>query len=162
MAGAAVKLDVAEVLALDRTLSAALRNLLQATGDQLLTDVGVELEGQIKDRFAERRAPDGRRWQPLSPVTKRLRRGGGGHILERSGELRESITHVLDGDELQVGSNKVYAAVHQYGHVFEQPTAFGTPEIPARPYLGLSKRDRGELVMLIEDFVREHSGGVVA
>ena len=161
MAGAAIELDLTELRALNQALSAGLRGLLQADRGQLLTDLGVELEGQTKERFDERRAPDGSRWQPWAPATKRLRRGGGG-LLVRSGELRESITHVVAGDELQVGSNKVYAAVHQYGHTFDKPTAFGTPTIPARPYLGISERDRGELGMLIEDFLKEHGGGVVA
>lgn len=161
MAGAAIELDVSEVQELTRTLIPALQGLLGAPRDQLLTDIGVEIEGQTKDRFDERRAPDGSRWEPLSPVTKRLRRGGPGHILVRSGELQESITHVVEGGKLQVGSGKVYAGVHQYGHTFDD-SAFGAVTIPARPYLGLSDRDRGELGMLVEDFVREHGGGVVA
>lgn len=162
MAGAVIELDVSELQALNRTLIAGLAGLLQAAQEQLLTDVGVELEGQTKDRFGERQGPDGSAWKPWSPVTKRLRRGSGGGLLERGGELRESITHVVAGDELRVGSNKVYAAVHQFGHTFEQPTAFGTPTIPARPYLGISERDRGELGMLIEDFLKEYGGGVAA
>ena len=164
MAGAAIELDVSEVQELTRTLIPALQDLLGADRDQLLTDIGVEIEGQTKDRFDEQTAPDGSRWEPWSPVTKRLRAGSGGHILVRSGELQESITHVVEGGKLQVGSGKVYAAVHQYGHTFDD-SAFGAVTIPARPYLDpdlSNSDDRAALGMLVEDFVREHGGGVVA
>ena len=161
MAGAAIGLDVSEVQALVPQVVAGLQGLLGADRDQLLTDIGVEIEGQTKARFDEQTAPSGTAWEPWSPVTRRLRAGSGGHILVRSGELQESITHVIEGGELRVGSNKVYAAVHQYGHTFTKPTAFGLVTIPKRPYLGLSDSDRDELGMLVEDFIRRHGGGVI-
>ena len=68
---------------------------------------------------------------------------------------------MIEGGELRVGSNKVYAAVHQYGHTFTKATAFGLPTIPKRPYLGLSDSDRDDLGMLVEDFIRRHGGGVI-
>ena len=53
----------------------------------------------------------------------------------------------VDGDQVTVGSVKEYAATHQYGDEERN--------IPARPYLGLSERDVGELGELVEEFVAE-------
>lgn len=160
MAGAAIELNISEVQALVPQVLAGLQGLLDADRDQLLTDLGVEIEGQTKDRFDEQTAPDGTAWEPWSPTTARLRAGSGGHILVRSGELQESVTHAVEGGELRVGSAKVYAAVHQYGHTFDD-SAFGAVTIPERPYLGLSDSDRDELAMLVEDFIRRNGGGVI-
>ncbi len=48
-----------------------------------------------------------------SPLTKRLK--GSSKPLLDTGALRASITYVLNNKELKVGSNLLYAPVHQFG-----------------------------------------------
>lgn len=150
MAGAAIELDVSEVLNLSARLRAGMRELAEADQAQLQDEIGWEVESQTKERFDEQRDPDGAAWQPWSESYRERRAGDGGSILRRRGDLSESITHETEGAETEAGSAMVYAAVHQYGD-----DELG---IPARPYLGISDRDSGELGMLVEDFLRAHGG----
>jgi phage gpG-like protein len=50
----------------------------------------------------------------------------------------------VDGRRLRVGTNKVYAATHQ----------FGRGAIPARPFLGLSEEDVRDAVETLADHMR--------
>ena len=153
MAGAAIELDVSEVVAMNHAIAASLKQLETADQSQLLADLGVEVEGQTQERFDEQQDPDGRPWQPWSESHAGRRAGDGGSILRRRGDLQSDISHQVEGDEIETGSRKVYAAPHQWGW----------PEagIPQRRYLGFVARDTDELGTLVVDFVREH-GGLVA
>ena len=61
----------------------------------------------------------------------------------------------LDADELRVGSNLVYAAIHQFGGTPDMHP--GPAAIPARAYLGLSDAD----VVEIEDELEHWIAGVL-
>lgn len=161
MAGAALTLETGDLERMVAAFSAHLRELPRRARRELLDAIGVEVEGQTKERFDTRRAPDGSRWQPLSRATKAVRRreGSRGHILVWSGDLRGDVTHQVNGDRVQVGAAKKYAAVHQYGHTFEDAWGRGfAVTVPARPYLGLSDRDEDEIGMTVEDFAAEYLG----
>lgn len=161
MAGAAIRLDVSELQAQLRELAADLRQLAAAETEQLLRDVGVSLESETKARFEEKRSPDGDPWAPWSAdyARDRPRRGA---ILVLDGDLRDSITHQTDGDELAVGSRDVRAATHQYG---DRRLAWGRVMAtwPARPYLDTRWEDpvsMEELALTVEAFMRRHGGAV--
>ncbi len=153
MAGAAIELDLSEVIAMNRAIAASLKQLGAADQSQLLTDLGVEIEGQTQERFAAQQDPDGKPWQPWSESYAARRAGDGGSLLRRRGDLQSDLSHQVEGEEIETGSRKVYAAPHQWG----------LPEagIPQRRYLGFAPRDTDELGTLVADFVREH-GGLVA
>jgi phage virion morphogenesis protein len=137
-----------------RRAIAAWRRLGQRP-EPLLRAIGVKLVSNTQDRFDAAQAPDGAPWAGLSPAYAPLKRGPG--ILRESGMrggLQGSITMDVRGDELAVGSNKIYAAVHQFGAtitaknapalVFRVAGGFArvrSVRIPARPYLGLSRAD---------------------
>lgn len=110
--------------------------------DRLLDVLGSEQESQSRRRIHEEKtAPDGTPWAEWSEdyAARRPKRGG---LLELDGGLVESIAYAIDGDALQVGSDLVYALVHQEG--------WEERNIPARPYLGVSDEnldDLGELVI---------------
>ena len=55
----------------------------------------------------------------------------------------------MRGDEVEVGTNVEYAAIHQFGG-----DEVGI-NIPARPYLGLSPDNEADLLSVVEDFIEE-------
>ena len=148
MAGATFELDARQLLALNEKIAGMAERLSDAgRRAELLDALGEEIENQTKERFASKRAPDGEVWQPWSEkyAARIGRRYPGASLLVRRRQLEQSITHVVEGEELVVGSNMEYAAAHQYGW----------EDIPERPYLGLTDEHVGELGMLVEDFLEE-------
>lgn len=103
---------------------------------------GGLMESQTKGRFDLGVAPDGTPWAPWSEGYA-ASRAPGQSLLVGTGALRDSIAWSIDGDALSIGSNLVYAAIHQLGG--EAGMAPGPAAIPARPYLGLSERDGLEI-----------------
>ena len=78
--------------------------------------------------------------------TKTARRKTGhypGQILQVSGQLAMSITTYYDNESAVIGSNKVYAAIHQLGG---QAGRNKSVEIPARPYLKLNDDNFEEIL----------------
>lgn len=159
MAGAALELNLGELQSMNERIVTELKRLAAADEGQLLTDLGVTLEGQAKERFEAQRGPDGKAWKKWSERYRPRRAGDGGSILRRPGQdLFESITHLVSGDKVRVGSAKVYAAVHQFGHTFTHV------EIPARPYLDTAWEDEQAIVELgqtLEEWVLEQGGEVL-
>lgn len=88
-----------------------------------LEDVGQHLVHTTWQRFAEARAPDGAAWQGLSPLTRALKRID--KILIESSRLRDSINWRVQGGAVLVGSNAVYAAIHQNGGTIKPKTPGG-------------------------------------
>ena len=142
------------------------------------------VSGIMRDAVEENFAQQGRpKWKDLAPSTKLgyqvggkdwkgLRKGGsvnikpwGGVILQRSGQLAASIQTTYGNTTAVVGTNKVYAAIHQFGgktkpHVIKakngRALSFGGivvrsvnhpgSNIPARPFLTLTPRDLRDVV----------------
>lgn len=127
------------------------RRALQRLGsldiDRLLQTLGSELESQTRRRISEEKTdPEGRPWAPWS---ENYESKPGGKMLERDGNLLDSLAFEVDDDAVTVGSNMVYAATHQYGR----------SGIPARPYLGVSVENVDDLNELVINFIREEFGG---
>lgn len=80
--------------------------------------LGAEYQLLVQEGFEHERSPSGEPWQPLAPATVR-RRKSAHPILRRKGRLAR--THLkATADCAVVGSNLVYAAIHQYGGVIER------------------------------------------
>ena len=63
------------------------------------------------------------------------------------GDLLDSIQFITRGAEVEVGTNLIYGAIHQFGG------AEVGMKIPARPYLGLSPDNEANLLGVVEDFI---------
>lgn len=88
----------------------------------LLAAIGNELVTSVSHRFETGTAPDGSRW----PESLRARLTGG-QTLIKSGRLRDSIAETgpqLTARSVEVGTNVVYAAIHQFGGIIP-PTSSG-------------------------------------
>lgn len=152
----------------DTRFELALGNLAQAVEDRgsLLALLGTYLESATIERFDREQAPDGSKW------TASIRaREEGGKTLTDSSVLRSSITHNVRGDAVEIGTNLIYAGVHQFGATIRPKNAdylafflpgglvFATEvTIPARPFLGVGREDETELLALTEDFITAEAG----
>jgi phage gpG-like protein len=159
-----------------------MRPVLEASGQLIETNVSL--------RFDTSRGPGGIPWPPTwqqrheSVPTKKSKQVGpqrpSSKILIQSGSLRESITHAVGKDQVEigVGANSPgdvdkYAAVQQFGATIYPRTSnvlvftgadgglvFATHvTIPARPFIGFDDQDVADLEDLWTDVVREAFDG---
>lgn len=162
MAGARITVELD-----DRAALAALQRLQRmALGDvALMRVIGTALVEETLARFRSGTDPEGRAWTPLNPAYAAIKRGPG--ILRESRMLMRSITYVAGAAHVAVGSNRVYAAVHQFGGTIRPKAAKAlvfrmgsnivrarSVAIPARPYLGFGERDHVAVVEALEGMVQ--------
>nr|ELR5228508.1 phage virion morphogenesis protein [Providencia rettgeri] len=121
--------------------------------------IAAVLASESEDAFDSETDPNtGKKWTPLSPryQEKLDDSGRNGLMLQRSqGGLAMSLTTTYDATRAAIGSNKVYAALHQWGG---QPTMPAAPAaVPARPYMGLSPQGVADIVDIIRQKHEEAS-----
>ena len=125
----------------------------------LMNSIGGIIEDGTRHRFETQTGPDGQKWQD----THR-----GGNILVNEGHLRDSITSHAGSDEVEVGSNLIYAGVHQHGATIKPKSAgklafkIGSHlifadqvTIPARPFLGIDAHDEANILAEAEAYLTE-------
>lgn len=109
--------------------------------------IGAELESQTRRRITEEKAsPDGVPWPDWSEDYAATRHGGHS-LLQGDDDLLDSVQSLVSDDQVETGSNLIYAAIHNYGG-----EEVGMP-IPQREYLGLSDENTDDLQATVDDFV---------
>ena len=108
-------------------------------------EIGEAMILSTEDRFRAERDPDGNRWQALSPRYRRRKKGH--KILTERSRLRNSIIYRAMTDQVEWGTNVIYAAIHQLGGTIKHATH--STDMPARPYLGLSGNDRETIISIL-------------
>lgn len=113
--------------------------------------IAAVLASESEDAFATETDPNtGKKWSPLSPryQEKLTESGRDGLMLQRSqGGLAMSLMPYYDATSAAIGTNKAYAALHQWGGL---PTMAAAPAVvPARPYMGLSPQGIADIVDII-------------
>ena len=96
------------------SLSAGLERF-EAEKPRVYREIGQSLLVSIRQGFEAERSPEGEAWEALKPATVRRRKGDAHPILQRKGNLKKTITFNVTPDSVIVGTNLVYAAVHQFG-----------------------------------------------
>lgn len=112
-----------------------------------MNDIAAVLESATEGAFeAEADPVTGQAWQSLSDAyLKANPKRQGGKILQVSaGGLAASVTADSGDFWAEIGSNKIYAAIHYFGGTDDMPA--GPAGIPARRYIGVSHE--GEQSML--------------
>lgn len=143
MTGVALRVDLRGI----EQVQARIDELAAVDRAQLLDDAGALVESQTRRRIAdEKTGPDGQAWPAWSPGYAKTRHGGHSLLRAESG-LLDSVQHLVTGDEVEIGSNLVYAATHQFGDPKRK--------IPARPYLGLSTDNAREVEQLLLNRIDE-------
>ena len=118
--------------------------------------IAAVMEGASEDALADQQSPvDGSPWPALSDnyLKRRPSRVGGQILQATAGGLAASITADSGDFWAQIVSNKPYAAIHNFGGLPEM--ASGPAAIPQREYLGLSRDNETELLVILGDFLLE-------
>jgi len=128
---------------------------IQGRRPDLLAAMGAEVESQTRRRIQdEKTSPAGGSWPGWSPRYAATRHGG--QSLLQAGTTQETLLNSLecfaDSDSAEVGSNKEYAAIHQFGG------AEVGKAIPARPYLGVSDANAADLEQVARDWLADVIG----
>lgn len=143
MTGARITIDLHDV---DR-LQARLDRIADIGFGDVLDTIGATVESQIRRRLSDdQEAPDGSPWEAWSKGYAKTRHGSHS-LLQSEGDLIGSITHNVGMDDVEIGSNLVYAGVHQFGN--------DDRGIPARPYIGLSAENEDEIEAVLHDWIQE-------
>jgi phage virion morphogenesis protein len=129
-----------------------------------MTEIGEDLVYSTRQRFVQGVAPDGSRWDKLSPVTlalgiKRGRRGD--KPLIDTGTLEQSVHYDVLPDGLRIGVNRQYksgahAGVHQFGT--HRAGRGNKVTLSARPFLELSDDDVDKIERTIIRAIRLEAG----
>lgn len=154
------------------TLNAGLAELEANVTDwtPAMEQIGEYLVMSTKERFKAGESPEGAKWAPKSPTTlarygaRKSNRVDVRPLFGPSGALSSQIFHETAPTHVSVGSNLIYAAVHQFGAgkgAFGS-MANGSPipwgNIPARPFLGLSLEDETNILALVVDYLTPATG----
>lgn len=82
----------------------------------LMRAIAGLFEKETEDNFSAQGRPS---WQGLAPATLK-RRGGDAKILQDRGRLAASVATNYGSNFAQIGSNAVYAAIHQFGGTIDK------------------------------------------
>lgn len=120
MAGARIRIEVD-----DAEIAAGLGRLIEAGRDlaPVMDAIGAALLFSTQRRFETKTGPDGGAWAPFAPSTLRRMpdRRKPAELLLDSGRLRGSLSFLADDASVQVGTNVVYAGIHQFGGEITKP-----------------------------------------
>lgn len=139
----------------DRDVMAAFNRLIASANDlsPAMRKVAGILADATERAFEMEQDPvTGASWAPLKPSTVKRRKGDAHPILQQSGQLAASVQSTSGRDFAQAGTNKEYAATHQFGARKGKfgATRRGVPipwgDIPARPFLGIGERDKEAII----------------
>lgn len=126
----------------------AINRLQQAAADlePAMRAIAGVLEDASETAFAYEVDPATQtHWEGLftETVAQRQKLGYTGLILQRTGHLADSIVSVTGSDFAMVGTNKAYAAAHQFG--------FEPNNLVARPFLGVGTEEEDEILAILVD-----------
>lgn len=99
--------------------SALRRKLTDLT--PVMRDIGEDYAKAVEGNFASQSGPDGTPWAPLSPKTRKRKRGPS--ILTEKHHLRGSVHYQAAAASVAIGVSGgiPYAAVHQFGGTTQMP-----------------------------------------
>lgn len=113
---------------------------------EILDEAAALLLARIRTRFLTAVGPDEKPWVPSFAAQIRSKTGRGGGTLYDTGRLFTSIQVFSDTSvSRKIGTDVPYAGYHQ----------FGTENLPARPFIGVSNSDTQLMNKLIENRIRK-------
>lgn len=170
---ASITITVPELASIEAKFAALAQGHADLT--PLMDRIGMAMETTTLERFEAEEAPDGSKWQKSQAAKDR-----GGKTLTLSGRLRQSNTHLAGRDRVEIGTNVIYAGVHQngfsgaqdvkahkrtisqaFGRTLKSPIEVIVPaftrnmDLPAREFLGVSAEDRDEIEGHYDDYILE-------
>ncbi|MCU8051454.1 phage virion morphogenesis protein [Shewanella sp. SM43] len=145
-----------EIVLSDSPVLQVLGSLLDKLDDlsEPMNDIAAVLESATEGAFeAEADPVTGQAWASLSDAyLKANPKRQGGKILQASaGGLAASVAADSGDFWAAIGSNKIYAAIHQFGGTDDMPA--GPAGVPARPYLGVSREDEQSMLGFLATYL---------
>lgn len=128
----------------DTELKQLLKDLTQKLSDRrpLMRNLAGIMHNAVEENFEQEGRP---RWKPSKRAQKQ-----GGKTLQDTGSLVASISMQYDNDKAVVGTNKVYAAIHQFGGKAGRGRKVTIPE---RPYLKLTNEDLEDIKQAVKEYL---------
>lgn len=143
MAGAMLQVEGKELERLQNRLERFMGRVTQPA--QGLKLIAAALESQTKERIVrEKRDSEGRDWKQWSEKYKRTR-DANKSLLRNKDHLLQDIAADSDIDSATVFTTLDYGRTHQVGD--------DTRNIPARPFLGLSRQNALEIEEIFTDWI---------
>jgi phage virion morphogenesis protein len=144
------------------TLSPAVAAMARRAGDlsPAMDAIASYMLSETQQRFEDQRAPDGAAWKPSKAATEEGRK-----TLIASARLLQSLVGASDATSAEVGTNVIYAAIHNEGGTIRPKTQDdGTPHVltralrtpfgprasvtlPRRQFIGFGPEDPAEIGM---------------
>jgi len=139
----------------DQELQEMLSGIMRHMGDMtpVNREIGEVVHESVQRNFEEKRAPDGTPWKPLAESTKRAKARKGRSpedILILNRILMGSIHPEAYPDRVEIGTDIIYAAIHQFGGLAGRGHSV---EIEAREYLGVRDEDWPEIKHSVLTFI---------
>lgn len=169
-----IEIDDSQLRLKLQQLDARMSNMtpfFQEVGEIIRTSVVKNFEEGGRYRSPGDWQGGSRKWRPLSVVTlfgslgkrggkffkksgglkkRGERRLAGKKILVASGALVGSINWQADRQGVEIGTNRVYAAIHQFGGKAGRGRKV---TIPARPYMVVQDEDLDQINNVLEDYL---------
>jgi len=150
-----------------RQLMKKLQKLQNTDTKGINKSIAESLRTSTGERFKEQKEPSGKKWKNSIRASEE-----GGVTLTNTARLKNSIKSVADKSGAAVGTNTIYAGTHQFGarRTIRAESARGLRfkvggkwvtkkkvkiNIPARPFLGISKDDQEEIKGILEDALKD-------
>ncbi len=114
----------------DKAFTELIRNLKSLNHGRLRTALkamGNAVHKEVMEAFENERSPGGEGWDKSDRAEEE-----GGQTLSDTGRLKSSISVSAGADSVEVGTNAIYAAIHQLGGKAGRGHKL---ELPARPFL---------------------------
>lgn len=149
-----VRFGDSEVRGMLRELSLKVQDMTPA-----MREIGEVILTSVEDNFNAQGRPG--RWTPSKRVLKE-----GGQTLSNTARLRRSFTGSpekpadaifrVGRNRVEVGTNVVYAAVHQFGigRRSSLKSKRTMPAIPARPFLMIQEDDRRQIIEILNRYLK--------
>ena len=145
----------------DKAVAKAAKKM--ANSRMLKASVGEALVSGTIRRFNNEESPKGEKWEKSGRAIAE-----GGQTLSDTAHLRKSIDFKATPAQVMVGSNLLYARIHQLGGTIKpkkgkalkfkgkngQDIFVSEVNMPARPYLGVSKADMDEVRETMAEFIK--------
>lgn len=146
MAGARIELELTGLALVQQRLN----QLTERAGNlqPAFEDIGEMLLLSHFERWGREESPDGTPWAPLNEDYRKRKKRNQGNILRLYDHLRDTLAYQASPSELLFGSNRVYAAIHQFGGSPDMKPALAA--IPAREHLGLTEDDQTSVLDILE------------
>ena len=111
-----------------------------------LHEIGQLMVASTDENFQKEQNPYGEKWEHLAPSTLKYKasRGFIMQILQRQGLLRSSIRYRIEKGRVEVGTPLPYGSYLQEG----------TKKMPKRQFLGVSQRNRREIIAILKGSLR--------